>query len=389
MLKKLIKFRRSPLFICLFFIVLVSTVSKLYFGSQEEAVDKLGAVVGYFERKTIHEIRRVESELEIKERGNETTRKPIIEPRNTSVKNALVRVQTQKLPVIKKSATALRKQERPSYPASRNGTWEKSPKNFSVKKADKKIDAIVSTLKQAISTTVRPHQTYFTDLKDSTHYDPYLKTVMDIKAGCQNASSYDAIMAVHSAPKNAAKRNMFRWLYSDYQKTSPYKIKVYFFVGQVKTFAAQSNLVAENVKYNDVIQGSFYDAYVNLTYKAIFVFKWLNEHCQGLRLLLRLDDDVFAGVHQFFDAWKSLVKTEANTIMCDAESNDKVRREGKWLVKKSQIPEDRYFFTHCLGYFVALTPDLVPKIEYSARRTTFFWIDDIFIYGFVATKVGA
>ncbi|KAK6968344.1 lactosylceramide -n-acetyl-beta-d-glucosaminyltransferase, partial [Biomphalaria glabrata] len=164
---------------------------------------------------------------------------------------------------------------------------------------------------------------------------------------------------------------------------------VYFFVGQVKTFAAQSNLVAENVKYNDVIQGSFYDAYVNLTYKAIFVFKWLNQHCQGLRLLLRLDDDVFAGVHQFFDAWKSLVKTEANTIMCDAESNDKVRREGKWLVKKSQIPEDRYFFTHCLGYFVALTPDLVPKIEYSARRTTFFWIDDIFIYGFVAKKVGA
>uniref|UniRef100_A0A2C9M6D8 Hexosyltransferase n=1 Tax=Biomphalaria glabrata TaxID=6526 RepID=A0A2C9M6D8_BIOGL len=164
---------------------------------------------------------------------------------------------------------------------------------------------------------------------------------------------------------------------------------VYFFVGQVKTFAAQSNLVAENVKYNDVIQGSFYDAYVNLTYKAIFVFKWLNQHCQGLRLLLRLDDDVFAGVHQFFDAWKSLVKTEANTIMCDAESNDKVRREGKWLVKRSQIPEDRYFFTHCLGYFVALTPDLVPKIEYSARRTTFFWIDDIFIYGFVAKKVGA
>lgn len=175
MLKKLIKFRRSPLFICLFLIVLVSTVSKLYFGSQEEAVDKLGTVVGYFERKTILDIRRVEPELEIKEPSNETTRKSITEPRKTNIKNDLVRVRTQKLSFIKKVAEAVRKPEGANYPASKNGTWEKRPKNFSVKKGDKKVDAIVPTLKQTINTTVGPHKTYLTDLKDSTHYDPYIK----------------------------------------------------------------------------------------------------------------------------------------------------------------------------------------------------------------------
>ncbi|KAK0057263.1 beta-1 3-galactosyltransferase 2-like isoform X2 [Biomphalaria pfeifferi] len=237
--------------------------------------------------------------------------------------------------------------------------------------------------------TAEPFKHYMTDLTDISFYDPYLETLMNSKSSCQNASSYDAIMAVHSAPNNAAKRDMFRWLYTDYQKTSQYKIKVFFFIGQVNNLTLQSQLSNESRTFQDLVQGSFLDSYKNLTYKAIFVYKWLSQHCQGPKLLLRVDDDVYVRFDRFFEVWRKLVGGKPNTILCDVKKDDPVTRKGKWAVKESDIPETSYRFQHCLGYFAALTFDIVRKLYEAARKTPFFWIDDVFMYGFAANKVKA
>ncbi|XP_013069682.2 beta-1,3-galactosyltransferase 2-like [Biomphalaria glabrata] len=237
--------------------------------------------------------------------------------------------------------------------------------------------------------TAEPFKYYMTDLTDISFYDPYLETLMDSKSSCQNASSYDAIMAVHSAPNNVAKRNIFRWLYTDYQKTSPYKIKVFFFIGQVNNLTLQSQLSNESRTFQDLVQGSFLDSYKNLTYKAIFVYKWLSQHCQGPKLLLRVDDDVYVRFDRFFEVWRKRVGDKPNTILCDVKKDDPVTRTGKWAVKESDIPEASYGFQHCLGYFAALTFDIVRKLYEAARKTPFFWIDDVFMYGFAANKVKA
>ncbi|KAH9492158.1 hypothetical protein Btru_026435 [Bulinus truncatus] len=243
-------------------------------------------------------------------------------------------------------------------------------------------------LTSTTSTTPIPHMRYMVDLTDGSHYDPFIKTVMESRSRCHNASSYDAIMAVHTAPGNVGRRQAFRWMYTDPEKTKPHKIKLFFFIGLVENSTLQTQLMKEQDEFGDLVQGSFVDAYVNLTYKAVFLFKWLSENCPGLRLLLRLDDDVFMLTQQFFRDWSALVGNRTNTITCDTESNDRVRRDGKWSVNRSDMAEDRYLFQHCLGYFVALTPDLVPKMDAAARKTHFFWIDDIFMYGIVAKKVG-
>uniref|UniRef100_A0A2C9LNY8 Hexosyltransferase n=1 Tax=Biomphalaria glabrata TaxID=6526 RepID=A0A2C9LNY8_BIOGL len=245
--------------------------------------------------------------------------------------------------------------------------------------------------KESVSSisTAEPFKYYMTDLTDISFYDPYLETLMDSKSSCQNASSYDAIMAVHSAPNNVAKRNIFRWLYTDYQKTSPYKIKVFFFIGQVNNLTLQSQLSNESRTFQDLVQGSFLDSYKNLTYKAIFVYKWLSQHCQGPKLLLRVDDDVYVRFDRFFEVWRKRVGDKPNTILCDVKKDDPVTRTGKWAVKESDIPEASYGFQHCLGYFAALTFDIVRKLYEAARKTPFFWIDDVFMYGFAANKVKA
>ncbi|KAH9503633.1 hypothetical protein Btru_067023 [Bulinus truncatus] len=232
------------------------------------------------------------------------------------------------------------------------------------------------------------HQ-YMVNLTDSSYYDPYLKTVMSSKSSCKDASSYDAIMGVHTAPGNADKRQAFRWMYLDINKTFPYKIKVFFFIGQVDNLTLQNQLTNESQQFGDLVQGSFLDSYRNLTYKAIFTFKWLSDHCQGMRLLLRLDDDVFLRVQRFFQVWTSMVRVKSNTILCDVKQDDPVTRKGKWSVKESEVVEDVYRFQHCLGYFSAMTPDIVHKLYETGRRTKFFWIDDVFLFGFVANKVGA
>ena len=45
-------------------------------------------------------------------------------------------------------------------------------------------------------------------------------------------------------------------------------------------------------------------------------------------------------------------------------------------------------FTHCFGWFAAISPPLIPKIHQIAKTLKVFWIDDVFIYGQVILKIG-
>lgn len=68
-------------------------------------------------------------------------------------------------------------------------------------------------------------------------------------------------------------------------------------------------------------------------------------------------------------------------------TNDLVRRNGKWGVPVTLVSEKRYNFSRCLGYFAAVTPDLVHEMSEAARSMPFYWIDDVFMYGFVPKRI--
>ncbi|CAL1534840.1 unnamed protein product [Lymnaea stagnalis] len=240
----------------------------------------------------------------------------------------------------------------------------------------------------AASTGSAPFQYYRTNLSDTSFYDNQIKVVMETKDACADASLYDAVMTVHSSPANIQKRRTFRWLYGDQEQTHSYKIKVIFLVGLVNNRTLQRSLELENHLHNDIVQGNFLDTYRNLTYKAVFGFHWVATRCKGLRLLLRLDDDVFLATDRFFSAWNQRkTNTSDKTVLCDILKNDVVRRVGKWRVSETLVAEAKYTFPHCLGYFAAITPGLVYDVSEVSKRTPFFWIDDVFIYGFVMSRI--
>ncbi|CAG5131347.1 unnamed protein product, partial [Candidula unifasciata] len=48
---------------------------------------------------------------------------------------------------------------------------------------------------------------------------------MDTKTRCRDAGVFSAIIAVHTAPSNFQNREVFRWLYGDFNKTKPNRYK--------------------------------------------------------------------------------------------------------------------------------------------------------------------
>jgi hypothetical protein len=55
----------------------------------------------------------------------------------------------------------------------------------------------------------------------------------------------------------------------------------------------QVSLESENDQHHDLLQGSFRDAYRNMTYKHIMALKWVLHFCPGVRYVLKTDDDTF------------------------------------------------------------------------------------------------
>jgi hypothetical protein len=55
----------------------------------------------------------------------------------------------------------------------------------------------------------------------------------------------------------------------------------------------QAALETENDRHHDLLQGSFRDAYRNMTYKHVMALKWVLYFCPGVRYVLKADDDTF------------------------------------------------------------------------------------------------
>ncbi len=79
-----------------------------------------------------------------------------------------------------------------------------------------------------------------------------------------------------------------------------------------------------------------------------------------------------------------------NTIGCYLWENVKVQRDrkNKWYVSKEEYSNDIYS-RYCSGSAFLLTSDLVGKLFNESLYTKFFWIDDFFVTGQLAEKIGA
>lgn len=199
------------------------------------------------------------------------------------------------------------------------------------------------------------------------------------------------VVIIHSAPDNYQKRKVIRdtWASAD-----PRALFI-FLIGAVNATNSnlQDKLVLESRVHGDIVQGNFEDAYRNMTYKHVMALKWFVYKCPDAHYLLKTDDDVFVNtpfIYNYLEnpsAFQQNLPTE-RLLFCFEISRAKVKRtfRSKWRVSYDEYLES-YFPSHCPGFSILYSGDIVRSLYLKAQKLPYFWIDDVHITGNVASRL--
>lgn len=207
---------------------------------------------------------------------------------------------------------------------------------------------------------------------------------------CGNASMSGSVpphtlILIHSAPSNWNKRTVIRETWGQEDPRS----RIIFLLGAVNSTDLQRRIEHENNLFQDIVQGNFYDAYRNMTYKHIMALKWFSYYCPDARYLVKTDDDVFVHTPNLYDFLDYSAIDKRNMLFCSKLDYGRVSRSfrSKWRVKIKEYP-DRYYPPYCPGFTIIYSPDIAFTLYKEAQRTKYFWIDDVHVTGTLAVATG-
>lgn len=201
-----------------------------------------------------------------------------------------------------------------------------------------------------------------------------------------NDSNPILIIMIHSDPKNFETRKIVR---ETWGKNSA-QVKVLFMTGLVKNSRTKVLLEKENDEFGDIIQGSFYDAYRNMTYKHVMVFKYVIYHCPQAKYILKTDDDVFVNMPLMMNFLTLDLSPFGGSrmIFCTLRKRSNALRSwrSKWRVSFKEYPAKTYP-PYCPGWAILYSPDVLFELYKEAQKTDYFWIDDVHITGTLVDKI--
>lgn len=198
------------------------------------------------------------------------------------------------------------------------------------------------------------------------------------------------VIYIHSAPQNIQRRSLLRKTWGD---TSQYadKVVLFFMMGVVGAgnSTLQGAVEEESKQYNDIVQGSFVDAYHNISYKAASAMRWVSEHCNHTKFILKSDDDVFVNTYALLKHMHDLDNAQVNTtglLLCLTWYRMHVLRDGKWNIS-TDIIADEFYPHYCSGMGYIMTPDVARALYLTSQYVPFFWVDDVYITGMLPKKI--
>ncbi|KAK6182282.1 hypothetical protein SNE40_009999 [Patella caerulea] len=205
---------------------------------------------------------------------------------------------------------------------------------------------------------------------------------------CSDVTLVTVLVMVHSAVKHYARRHNIRSTYGSRVLFKPAVVRVIFLLGLPAKHINidQYHIKKEAELYRDIVQGDFVDTYHNLTNKAVMGLRWVSENCRNAKFVVKVDDDAV------FDMWKFINKFpetgNGKTMWCNIMPKAIVHRSGKWAVPVSDFQGyQTYPWPYCGGFVVIMNGELVPELFNAARTSPFFWIDDVYVYGILRSKV--
>jgi len=205
--------------------------------------------------------------------------------------------------------------------------------------------------------------------------------------GTDSGSDVFLLIYVHSAPENAARRNLIRATWGNRKFYAHKNIRLIFVLGTVPSAPALTRrLMYESANYNDIVQSSFVDDYRNLTYKAISALKWVSLYCRNAKFVLKSDDDILVNPFTLM-SYLAVDKPIKGLIICKVYERGIVFRAGyRRLVTLEEYAGDRYP-PFCSGSAHLMTTDVVAAIYHMSYTVRFFWPDDVIITGLLPFKL--
>lgn len=169
--------------------------------------------------------------------------------------------------------------------------------------------------------------------------------------------------------------------------------KVMFLVGTTTNTQTQTHVEEEFTTYQDILQGPFVDSDKNLTHKGVMGFRWITEYCSQAKVVIKTDDEIVFNTKMFLDRFLPLFYRypflilgkilENNTmpIIRNNASTWYVPEDEPWFKGKTKFPK------YMSGLWVGLSMKVVKDLYLAAFSTSFFWIDDVYLFGLLTRNM--
>ncbi|XP_055638180.1 beta-1,3-galactosyltransferase 5 [Toxorhynchites rutilus septentrionalis] len=211
---------------------------------------------------------------------------------------------------------------------------------------------------------------------------------------CKENGSYSELLGViliTSYVGNDAIRSAHRQAISQQKLISMGMLRI-FSLGSIppsERFITQEAIEHEQHLFGDLIQGSFMEAYRNLTYKHVMSLKWTTEHCRKVKFLIKMDDDIVYDPFYIQNYLSDLgqQKEQRNLLAGFTFNNKKVIRlkANKWYVSREEFARDVYP-PYLSGWLYITNQRTAHELVALSETVPFFWIDDTYVTGILAER---
>ena len=249
------------------------------------------------------------------------------------------------------------------------------------------LDYLAEKKQRANKSMDTPDPKFFLPKKHRINHNEenYIINQVDM-CGSGNSSTPYMVVCVHSLPANREKRDAIRDTWGSIARNHSLTLRMLFLLGVSDGDHVETKLKSENNVYRDIIQGSFKDAYDNLTLKSIMCLRWVTQYCTSAKYVLKTDDDMLVNLPYLTHILQYMYKPK-NLILGALNPSSEVSRVGRWAVSSKLYPYNIYP-PYCAGASYVISFDAARVLYNISQYFPLLPIEDVHITGILAKVAG-
>ncbi|XP_069104833.1 uncharacterized protein [Argopecten irradians] len=216
----------------------------------------------------------------------------------------------------------------------------------------------------------------------NTH--PFSYIHLPVACNYSDRSENNIVVLIKSFALNYGFREAQRTLWNKMNRTS---MSMVFMLGY-HSLSTQRMINMEALRYHDIIQEDFIDAYFNNTYKTIMAYNWAVRYCPGAKMLLFQDDDYHVDWYNVSTYMTSQFRNNNRNVYCGSLAPDAPpyrKEDAKWFLTFKDYPFD-LFPPYIGGGSYVVSFDVAKRFQRAFPYVRYLGIDDVYL-GIVSQKL--